>query len=100
MCLYFIQNVEKRRPSPLSIFSTKLLQLNQSRKLKVQTTRKTNGNADGAQKNLMMRAKTNRFFVITVVISITCNARLQYEEDKYCDTDIESEEFHCDECEP
>ena len=100
MCLYFIQNVEKRQPPPLSIFSTKLLQLNQSRKLKVQTTRKTNGNADGAQKNLMTRAKTNRLFVITVVISINCNARLQYKEDKYCDIDIESEEFHCDECEP
>ena len=69
-----LKNVEKRQPSPLSIFSAKFLQLNQSRKLKVQTTRKTNGNANGAQKNVMMRMETNGSFEITVLISVTCNA--------------------------
>ena len=69
-----LKNVEKRQPPPLSIFSTKLLQLNQLRKLEVQTTRKTNGSANGAQKN-GMRMGTNASLGITTVISITCNAR-------------------------
>ena len=67
------QQAKKRRT--LSIFLTNLLKLNQSRKLKVQSTRKTNGNADGAQKNGMLRTETDGSFVITVMISITCNAR-------------------------
>ena len=70
-----LKNVEKRQAPPLPIFSTKLLQLNQLRKLEVQTTRKTNASANGAQKNGMMRTETNGSFVITAVISITCNAR-------------------------
>ena len=70
-----LKNVEKRQPPPLSIFSTKLLQLNQLRKLEVQTTRKTNGSANGAQKNGIMRMGTNASLGITTVVSITCNAR-------------------------
>ena len=67
--------VEKRQPPPLPIFSTKLLQLNQLMKLEVQTTRKTNASANGAEKNGMMRTETNGSLVIIVLISITCNAQ-------------------------
>ena len=103
-----LKNVEKRRPPPLLVFSTKLLQLNQSRKLKVQTTRETNRNAYGAQKNEMMQMETDGSFVITVVISITCNARccstrktnimisiLKVKSFIVTNVNLDSEHFHC-----
>ena len=103
-----LKNVEKRRPPPLLIFSTKLLHLNQSRKLKVQTTRETNRNAYGAQKNEMMQMETDGSFVITVVISITCNARCcstrktnimisisKVKSFIVTNVNLDSEHFHC-----